>query len=263
MAAQETKTELKDRVAKGLSYGMEALEEVLLADSKLYNDLILLKSKYADLLHLSALQTIPYADLEVGMDRLRHSLLQFIDRLEEGDLKKAHVEQGLKNTSPPNVRGNFFSLISIYRENLEAITYEEQYYGSGSSNLETRVYKGRAAIGNIFQNLVRYARQQDVTSQEAVEDHFSTYFRRDFGPIEVYLKSVKHLIYYIHPLEFDRSFYLTTFQSLLSRFELGLLFYHLLVEKDEQFLQMINELGVFEGPLAEVLIHKDHLDWLR
>ena len=49
------KKELKGRVAKGLNFGVEAVDEVLQADSELYNQFILLKSQYNDLMYLSTI----------------------------------------------------------------------------------------------------------------------------------------------------------------------------------------------------------------
>ena len=54
MDLDNVKEELKSRIAKGLNFGVEAVEEVLQSDSDLYNPFILLKSKYNDLLYKSS-----------------------------------------------------------------------------------------------------------------------------------------------------------------------------------------------------------------
>jgi len=86
MDVAQIKLELKTRIAKGLNFGIEGFEEVVNASSNLYNDFILLKSKYNDLMYLSSMNTLPYDQIELGLNRLRSSLLGLIDHLEESNL---------------------------------------------------------------------------------------------------------------------------------------------------------------------------------
>ena len=58
MDLENVKNELKSRVAKGLNFGVEAVEEVLQSSSDLYNQFVLLKSKYNDMLYMSSLNTL-------------------------------------------------------------------------------------------------------------------------------------------------------------------------------------------------------------
>jgi hypothetical protein len=104
MDIQRIQTELKDRVAKGLNFGIEATEEVLRPSSPVYNDFILLKSKYNDLMHVSAMNTLPYEQIELGLDRLRNNLLRIIDQLEEGVMERQEVSADLKVQSLPTRR---------------------------------------------------------------------------------------------------------------------------------------------------------------
>ncbi len=59
MELNNIRAELKSRVAKGLNFGIEAMEDVLEPSSALFDDFILLKSKYNDLMYLSSINTMP------------------------------------------------------------------------------------------------------------------------------------------------------------------------------------------------------------
>ena len=50
---QNIKTQLKERVAKGLNFGIEGVEEVLDPSAAAFNDYVLLKSKYNDLMYMT------------------------------------------------------------------------------------------------------------------------------------------------------------------------------------------------------------------
>ncbi len=114
MSIAKTQTELKERIARGLNFGIEAVEEVLLPGSPAYDRFILIKSKYNDLMHFSSINVLPYAELEVGFDRIRKNLLQLVQDLSSEELEKPHVEQELKSTAQPTIRANFFQLLDLY-----------------------------------------------------------------------------------------------------------------------------------------------------
>ena len=67
MSKATIQSDLKNRIAKGLNFGIEAVEEVLDPTSSIYNDFVLLQSKYNDLMYISSMNTLPYEQIEIGM----------------------------------------------------------------------------------------------------------------------------------------------------------------------------------------------------
>ena len=129
MDIKEIKATLKSRIAKGLNFGIEAMEEILDPASGIYDDYILLQSKYNDLMYISTMNTLPYEQIEIGLDRLRSNLLGLVSRLDAGSLKKQQVDAGMKVQALPTRRTNFFKLLDIHFRNLDGIQYVEIYSG--------------------------------------------------------------------------------------------------------------------------------------
>jgi hypothetical protein len=189
MQSEKLLIELKERVAKGLNFGIEAVEEVLEPTSALYNDFVLLKSKYNDLMYVSSQNTMSYEQIELGLDRLRASLLGLINKLDKESLKKEEVQSDFNVQALPTRRTNFFKLLDIHFLNLEAITYTE-LFGS-----EERDYHGREAMFQFYQSCRRQNRHQK--GAEEVKMFFKDYFTNDTGMFEVYFKNIKHMLAYI------------------------------------------------------------------
>ncbi|MCB0559213.1 MAG: hypothetical protein H6573_27045 [Lewinellaceae bacterium] len=253
MDLRDIKGELKSRVAKGLNFGIEAVEDVLNPASGLFNDFVLLKSKYNDLMYISSINTMPYDQIELGLDRLRKALLDMIDRIEEDSLKKQQVEQGLKVQALPTRRTNFFKLLDIHFQNLESISYVEIY-----GNDITEQSKGREAIFKIYQGLRRKLKSK-TESQEIIA-FFRDYFENDIGPFEVYFKNIKHLLSYVLDSEVERQFFLDTMKSLFSRYELAMILYYALAEIDPDFKGLVKKSGLLAGLGKSILLKEEHMD---
>ncbi|MCB0587797.1 MAG: hypothetical protein KDD06_21070 [Phaeodactylibacter sp.] len=255
MNLSDIRAELKSRVAKGLNFGVEAMEEVLDPSSNLYNDFILLKSKYNDLMYVSSINTLPYDQIELGLDRLRKALMDMIDRIDEASLKKQQVEQGLKVQALPTRRTNFFKLLDIHFQNLESITYVEIY-----GNDITEEAKGRDAIFKIYQGMRRKLRGK--TDDGEIIAFFRDYFEHDVGPFEVYFKNIRHLLAYVLESEVERQFFLDTLKSLFSRYELAMILYYALAETGPGFREAARESNLIDNSVKELLIKEEHLAFL-
>lgn len=262
MSTANTQTELKERIARGLNFGIEALEEVLLPDAPAYDRFILIKSKYNDLMHFSSINVLPYAELEVGFDRIRQNLLQLVHDLSDKDLEKPHVEQELKSTAQPTIRANFFQLLDLYYRNLSFLTYVESYYSTSGANYEKETYKGREAVYKHYSNLKRKFKELKDPGRPAVRDMLREVFLHETGMLEVYFKNVHHLMSYVQQIEVDRAFYMQTLKSSLSRFELALLYYYAISEADDSFTATAKAIGLFDQSLARSLFEESHIDWL-
>lgn len=261
MELSEIKSKLKGRIAQGLNFGIEAAEEVLDPSAAIFNDYILLKSKYNDLMYMSSLNTLPYEQIALGLDRLRANLLGLIDRLRSADLKKKEMPSGLKVQALPTRRTNFFKLLDIHFINLEAIEFIELM-----GDRETRKI-GRQAIFEFYQiNRHRFRNREDIRGKEGfpvLKAHFYDYFRYEKGMLEVYFKNIKHLLAYSLESEIERPFFLDTLRSLFSRYELAMLFYYAISGVDPVFLELTVNSELIDESVWEVLIVKEHFDFLK
>ncbi len=262
MEIQNIKEELKLRIATGLNFGIEALEEVLDKYSRLYNQFILLKSKYNDLMQYSSINVLPYNELELGFDKLRNSLLSLIDQMEVVDASKSNVEQEPENKALTHRRTNFFQLMDIHFQNLQAIVYREQVWDSTNSKYNVERLAGREAVFKIYDNL-RYAFTRRFQEETAVEvrDYFKDFFLNERGMLEVYIKNIRHLLEYVVETEVDRKFFINTLKSILSRFELSLLFYYGLTNIDPVFSQLLRDTGFLSDVRRDTLMKPNHLDY--
>jgi hypothetical protein len=254
MDIKKIQTELKDRVAKGLNFGIEATEEVLRPSSPIYNDFILLKSKYNDLMHVSAMNTLPYEQIELGLDRLRNNLLRIIDQLEEGVMEREEVSSNLKVQSLPTRRTNFFKLLDIHFRNLEKIRYIVKY-----SEGEEEVSTGREAIAAFYRSDRHHLRHKETT--EEVIEYYRDFFSSDIGTMEVYFKNIDHMLAYVLADPVEQGFFMDTLQSLFSRFELAYLFYYVLTDLDPEFSEAVRKAGLLTEKLQPILIQPTHWDY--
>lgn len=253
------KKELKGRVAKGLNFGVEAVDEVLLADSELYNQFILLKSQYNDLMYLSTVNTLPYEQIELGLNRLRNHLLSIIDQLEESHLEKEEMAQSYNINDLPTRRANFFKLLDIHYLNLRAVTYVE-IFGAD----EKSISESREAIFQFYQSHRRkFRNREDLTGDQGttiIKDHFKEWFGNEMGILEVYFKNIKHLLRYALANEVEQSFFLATLQSLFSRFEQALIFYYAYCGIDEAFTTLVKKGGLVDDSILPLLIRVEDLE---
>jgi hypothetical protein len=257
----EIQTKLKERVAKGLNFGMEAVEEVIDPGSDLYNEYVLLKSQYNDLMYLSALNTLPYEQIEIGLNRLRSSILGLINKLEMPALQKGDLPDDLKIRALPTRRDNFFKLLDIHFKNLEAISFVET-----SGDDEDR-YDGRQAVYNYYRMHVRqFQNKENRDSPEVlamVQQYFADYFGHEIGILEVYFKNIKHLLAYALDSEVEQQFFLDTLRSLFSRYELGLIFYYALSQLDVAFNTLVLKARLIQPDIQDILVSKTHFQYLH
>lgn len=244
MSKITVQADLKSRVAKGLNFGIEAVEEVLSANAVIYNDFVLLKSKYNDLMYLSSLNTLPYEQIEVGMDRLRNTLLALIDRMDDSSIEKEDIDPNLKVQALPARRTNFFKLLDIHFKNLEAIEYKEVF------EREESIEVGREAIFNFYnmhrRTLIHRKEIQGPNGRAILQDYFHDYFKNETGELEVYFKNIKHMLAYALSSEIERQFFLDTLRSLFSKFELATIHYFVLSRIDQAFNTLVQESNLLQ-----------------
>lgn len=258
MQLKEIKSKLKDHVAKGLNFGIESVDELINESSPLYNDYILLKSQYNDLMHLSSINTLPYEQIEIGLNRLRKNLLGIIDKLESGHLQKEELNTSLKIQALPTRRTNFFKLLDIHFKNLQDIHVDE-IIGD-----QTNRIIGREAVfymSRMFRN--RFSKREEAKGKAGVEflqKEFYDYFKYENGMWEIYFKNIKHLIHYTLDSEIEQSFFLHTLKSLFSRYELVMCFYYTLSAIDPEMNKLVLSAQLIDPSVRDFLIDKSHYD---
>lgn len=258
MSKANIQADLKNRIAKGLNFGIEAVDEVLAPESAIYNDFVLLKSKYNDLMYLSSINTMPYEQIEIGLDRLRNNLLAIIDRMDENSFEKEDIDTNLNIQALPARRTNFFKLLDIHFKNLEAIEYVEVF------DRQERREKGREAIF-MYYNLHRRSlkHREDIEGAEGgkiLSTYFLEYFQNETGEFEVYFKNIKHLLSYALASDVEQQFFLDTVRSLFSKFELGTIFYYALSGIDPEFNALLKRSKLLEEKGYQSILIVQNID---
>lgn len=256
MDLENVKNELKSRVAKGLNFGVEAVEEVLQSSSDLYNQFVLLKSKYNDMLYMSSLNTLSYEQLSLGLDRLRNHLIHIIDQMEAQHLGKETIEQSFNISALPTRRANFFKLLDIHYLNLNAIAFIE-HIGSEITNRQV----GRKAVFELLQgHRRRFRNREDLTGEQGaqiIKEHFASWFQHEITGLEVYLKNIKHMLEYALASEVEQEFFLATLRSLFSRFEQGFILYYALSDLDPSFRSLVVQGKIVDDAVKPFLIREE------
>lgn len=253
------KQDLKGRVAKGLNYGIEAIDDILSHLSLTYNQFITLRSKYSDLMHYSSINTLSYEQLELGFDKIRSQLLRLIDTLSEEDINKQTIQTEMTNNALPYRRSNFFQLLEVHYKNLEKIgfTVNEDYNQNTQEWIKRRT-TGREAIFHIYDNLSYSFKRAAEQSEATLKQHFQKYFSSEYGAFEVYLKNVNQLLSYILEQQEEQLFFLNTLKSSLSKYELAMIYYYGLTDIDPAFSKMATQAKLFtNSALQTVLITVD------
>ena len=261
MQSKNLRKELKERVAKGLHFGIEAMEDSLDSSSSLYNDFVLLKSTSHDMIYVSPPNTLPYEQLEIGLNKLRAHLLKLIDRIDDEAITASEISSNLKLQDLPNRRTNLFKLLDIHFRNLETIRWNIEY------DVNSReVYTGREAIARTYwakkYNFPRVGKPNDPDSKEDVTNYFQDFFGSDKGVYEVYFNNIRHMLEYTLESEVEQSFFLHIIGSLLSRHELVMALYYALSGLDPAFADALRKSKLLDDTNKELLISPKHLNWL-
>lgn len=254
MNIENIRTQLKERVAKGLNFGIEGVEEVLDPSADTFNDYVLLKSKYNDLMYMSSVNTLPYEQIELALNRLRSSVIELIDRIDQHELKAERLEKELRVNALPTRRENFFRLLDIHFRNLDAICYTEIYSDRGEKH-----YRAREGVYEFYKaHQRRLKRGDEVEKPEAVRQYFQEYFSHENGAFEVYFNNIKHLLNYAMESEVEQRFFLDTLQSLFSRYELAMVFYYALSGIDPAFSDAVVNSKIMPDDIQKTLMAPGH-----
>ncbi len=252
------KKELKERLALGLNYGIQAIEELISPDSIHANEVVNYKSQFNDLSRLASQNVLDYAQIEMGFNKIRMGLLVLIDRLGAEDLQDRKGLPEVQNRDLQYRKSNFFQLLDIHLNNLQQITVELTY--SSGSEREDEIKRGRDAFAYIYEQYFKFrVRDQRLeVSGKAVIPYARTFFEK-FTKLEVYMKTVRFILDYILEDKVEQHFFMGVFKSILSTPELTLIFYFAISDLYPGFKESINKLSFIGEELQNALMEKDHL----
>ncbi len=258
------KNELKQRITLGLNYGLQSVEEVLNDDSLLMNEFISFKSQYNDLNRLASQNMLPYAEVERGFNKIRMGLIDIIDRMEKGDTIQEETLPELKNTEVQFRKNNFFELLNIHYSNLANVTLTMNY--TYSDQKEKSHYNGIEAMQKIFVEYFAYGFNDQRTYNNEVKDIQTfafDFYDNQFPRLDPYIKTVKFILEYILEEKIEQSFFLGIFKSVLSTYELLLIFYYAISGLDPEFGQWLQKGNFFNDRFKQKLIKQEHFELLN
>lgn len=242
MDIQEIRLKIKKRFAIKFEYGIDAIEEILNTNSSKYNDFTFLKGRLNRMKEYINNNTLDFEKIDTGENKIYVTFLNLVDSLELKDLKKQDIKDGIVDKTLANRRVNYFKLIEIYMQILNSLSFAFDEANDKIYN-EQKVY-GREAIYQIYHNMSSRYLLEGYSEYNSHKENLIGYlyeilYKKEKGLMEVYLKNIKNIIGYINEDEVDKIFFINTFKSLLSRFELAVLFYFSLLKENSDLKRLL------------------------
>lgn len=254
MEIQETRRQLKERIALGLTYGLKAIEEVISAKAGVFDELIMYKSQFNDLNSFASKGLFDYTQFEIGSNKIRKGLLDLIERLGAADFKETDRLPEPKNDDVQHRRTNFFQLMRLHENNLENLKFKEDLiFGSET---QTTVYTGRQLLHKVYQDY--FGRAFRENKDQEIAEYCHQFFEKDRFFLEVYFKTIGFILAYIQEEEIDRAFYLGIVQSVLSRQELAFIFYYCVSDVQPGFRELVQKSKLLDSSIKSKLISEQH-----
>ncbi len=261
MQLPEVKEQLQERLALGLNYGLQSIEEIIDRSSSFRSEIINFKSQFNDLNRIASQNILGYEQIEIGYNKIRLGILAIIDKLSQEDLIQKEELPQIRNNELQHRKQNFFELLKIHLANLEAVrvvlttSYNDEY------REDIRV--GREAMAFIykssFQESLKYPRGKTFRD---IKDFSADYFANVDTKLEVYMNTLAFILAYIHEDEVDQQFFTGVVRSVLSRNEIALIIYYALAGLEPSFRQRLLKAKLITPNDKKLLIEEEHLDLL-
>jgi hypothetical protein len=94
------KYELKELVARDLSIALKRIKETIKHDSNLYNELIMLEGRFLDTINYFNLNLTEKSLIDIEKSKIRRSILEIIDNLNENNILSESLELSWWNELP-------------------------------------------------------------------------------------------------------------------------------------------------------------------
>ncbi len=262
MELVEIKLKLKERLALGLNYGLQSIEETLVNTSVLKNEIITFKSQFNDLNRIASQGILGYEQVEIGYNKIRQALLGLIDKMENADVGNKKDLPKVQNNELQNRKENFFELLKIHFTNLENVAVKLQT--SFGNEYREDVRTGRDAILFLFNDIFRYnftqpRRGDDVSDISAYSKEF---FEIKYPRMEAYMNTLGFILKYISEAEIDQGFFFGVVNSILSSAEKTMLAYFAIGNIDPGFKDLLMDSKIINEGLKKKLIKEEHYDLL-
>ncbi len=265
MNLEESKKLLKKRISLGIAHGLKSMEEIIVDTSLLLDEFINVKSQYNDLKNMMNQNLLTYEQMEIGLNKIRVSLQSLIARISPADLEAEAQAPKLRNTEMQYRKNNFFKLLEIHFQNLNAISITLTDTIGDHTNVDQR--EGRYAFDFIYRDIFTYAYQNPHSRElELVKDirAFSEdFFFRKYRRFEVYMKTLKLILNYIMEEEMEQDFYLNILESVLSNNEMKIVFYYAMSDQNKELKNILIETKLLDKSLAGALLEESHWDYWK
>ena len=257
MEISNLRTKLKDRLALGLNYGIQSLEEALAEGSVLKNDMVTFRSQYNDLNRMATQGILGYEQVEIGYNKLRRGLLEAIDRVEATDLADQKNLPKVQNKDLQHRKENFFELIKLHLNNLEGVKVRITSNFDGKREVDERT--GRNAMSMLYSELFVF-NFKDQRGQDplGIAEYAKRFFEKYYPSLEVYMKTLRFILKYAMAEEVEQGFFLGVIRSLLSNNEVALMIYYAVSGIEADFPQLLLDSEIVEERHIKMLIEKGH-----
>ncbi len=244
MKITDIKIKLKERLALGLNYGLQSLEDSLTDNSILKDEIITFKSQYNDLNKIASQGILGYEQVEIGYNKIRQGLLKMIDKIEGGDLENSQTLPKVQNYELQNRKENFFELLKIHLTNLESVAVNLQIYMGDSYREDNR--KGREAISYLYKDVFCYSFINPRPSVEVndISTYSKDFFELGYPRMEAYMRTLGFILKYINEAEVDQGFFFGVVDSILSSHEKAMLFYYAIGNVEPDFKTLLIESNI-------------------
>ncbi len=262
MDLNEKKIKLKERLALGLNYGLQSIEETLIGDSVLKNEIVTYKSQYNDLNKIASQGILGYEQVEIGYNKIRQALLGLIDKMESTDVGDKKGLPKVQNNELQNRKENFFELLKIHFNNLESVNVKLQTYSGNDYKEDVRT--GREAIMFLYNDIFKYNFKQPRRNDGVIDisEYSKDFFEVKYPRMEAYVNTLGFILKYISEAEIDQGFFFGVVNSILSSAEKSMLAYYSISEIDSDFKALLIESKIINESLKKKMVKPEHFDLL-
>lgn len=260
MKLLEIKIKLKERLALGLNYGLQSLEESLSDTSVLKDEIVTFKSQYNDLNKIASQGILGYEQVEIGYNKIRQGLLVMIGKIEDNDLMTKKSLPKVQNNELQNRKENFFELLKIHFKNLENVTVKLTNSFGERESVDLR--KGREAFSFLYKDVFKYdflnPRNSDDVSDVAAFSKI--FFEEKYPRLEAYMNTLGFILKYINEAEVDQGFFYGVVKSVLSSTEKAMVFYFGLGSGESDFIRLLKESSIVDEKIKNRLVKEEHFE---
>ena len=257
MQLDEIRSQLKERLALGLHYGIQSIEESLAEHSMLKNEMVTFRSQFNDLNRIATQGVLGYDQVEIGYAKMRQGLLALIDRMEANDLTIGEELPEVQNRELQHRKENFFELVKLHLSNLEAVTVRIE--SSWSDSRQVDIHTGRQAFGMLYHDIFKHGFKFQRGGETLDISGFSkVFFEKNYPSLEVYMKTLGFILAYIQEEEVEQGFFNGVIRSLLSNAEIVMAVYYAQSNIDPQFQKLLRTSKIVAQRHQEMLIDSAH-----